>query len=87
MKIVIGDNYAGFGSMADDTCDDIVEQYVDDRANPMFVSFVEQHPDITGDLCIVEIPDEITDWMIAEYDNYYEAVFYVLDGKIHVETP
>lgn len=31
---------------------------------------------------IVEIPDEVTDWKIDEYDGW-ESVIYVLDGKIH----
>ena len=31
---------------------------------------------------IAEIPDEVTDWEISEYDGW-EEVTYVLDGKIH----
>lgn len=31
---------------------------------------------------IAEIPDEVTDWEISEYDGW-ESVIYVLDGKIH----
>ena len=31
---------------------------------------------------IAEIPDNVTDWEISEYDGW-ESVIYVLDGKIH----
>lgn len=31
---------------------------------------------------IVEIPDNVTDWEISEYDGW-ESVVYVLDGKIY----
>ena len=32
-------------------------------------------------LCVAEIPDEATDWMIIDYDGL-ETVYYVVDGKI-----
>jgi hypothetical protein len=34
-----------------------------------------------GDLVVVEIPDNATDWNIEEYDGL-ETVIYVLNGRI-----
>lgn len=33
-------------------------------------------------LCIVEIPDEATDWEMNEYDGI-ETITYVVDGKLY----
>lgn len=87
MKIVVTDNWAGFGCLADESFDDFIDQYCDDRANPEFVTWVEQNPEAAGDLSVVEIPDEATDWIISEHDECCEVVFYVVDGKIHTTGP
>lgn len=83
MKIVISDNWGGFGCLVDESFEDFIDQYHEDRANPEFVAWVEQNPEVAGDLSVVEIPDEATDWVINEWDDCYETVFYVVDGKIH----
>lgn len=87
MKIVVSDNYAGFGSQVHHSCEDLVDGFADNRTDVNFVNFVENNPKLKGDLCIVEIPDNATDWLIAEHDNHYEAVFYVVNGKIRIITP
>ena len=51
------------------------------RTNPLFIQWVEAHEDET-DLVVVEIPQEVTDYIIQECDGI-ETVLYVLDGKIY----
>ena len=83
MKMVINANYGGFGF-------GVAEQYEDwvrdfdfecDRFNAELVEFVEAHPDECGDLGVIDIPEEATDWEINEYDGW-ESVIYVLNGRI-----
>lgn len=85
MKIVINGDFGGFGLGVDKKYRDLVDyfewQSMDERANPKLVDFVENHPDECGDLVIVTIPDDATDWDINEHDGY-ESVIYVKDGKI-----
>ena len=80
MKLVINGTYGGYGYGVADEFKALVEKY--DRTAPELVAFVEGHPDDCGDLEVVEIPDESTDYLIDEYDGA-ETVFYVVGGKIY----
>lgn len=82
MKIVINGNFGGFGYDVADAYKDFVNQLAGERDDLELVAFVENHPDERGDLCVVEIPDNATDWEIDEYDGS-ESVTYVVNGKIY----
>lgn len=82
MKIVINGTYGGYGYGVADEFEALVEKYEDNRTAPELVAFVEGHPDDCGDLNVVEIPDESTDYLIDEYEGV-ETVFYVVNGKIY----
>lgn len=85
MKMVINANYGGFGLDVAEQYENWVYNFTGDRFNTELVEFVETHPDECGDLAIVIIPDEATDWEMDEYDGW-ESVIYVLNGKIvHAE--
>ena len=85
MKMVINANYGGFGLDVAEQYKGWVRSFERDRFNAELVEFVETHPDECGDLAVVIIPEEATDWEMDEYDGY-ESVIYVLDGKIiHAE--
>lgn len=91
MKIVINTCYGGFGISDEALADLGVEE---DRAydggfrtNEALVALIEEKgSDYCSDefalLKVVEIPDEITDWEISEYDGI-EEVLAVINGKIH----
>lgn len=81
MKMVINANYGGFGLNVVEQYEDWVLNFEDDRFNTELVEFVETHPNECGDLAVVIIPDDATDWEMNEYDGY-ESVTYVLNGKI-----
>jgi hypothetical protein len=81
MKMVINANYGCFGLNVAEQYEDWVRHLEGDRFNAELVEFVETHPDECGDLAIVIIPDEATDWEMDEYDGW-ESVIYVLNGKI-----
>lgn len=82
MKLVINGTYGGYGYGVADEFEALVEKYEDDRTAPELVAFVEGRPDDCGDLNVVEIPDDSTDYLIDEFDGA-ETVYYVVDGKIH----
>ena len=82
MKIVLNTDFGGFGYGVAEQYEDWVCELESERTSPELVDFVETHPDECGDLEIVEIPDESTDWDIDEYDGF-ESLIYVVDGKIH----
>jgi hypothetical protein len=84
MKIVINVEFGGFGYDVAEKFEDFVYKYSDDRTNPELIQFVENQPEECGQLAVVEIPDNATDYMINEYDGL-ESVIYVVDGKIHIE--
>ena len=82
MKIVINADFGGYGCDVSEQYVDLVDRYEGDRTNPELVSFVENHPDDCGDLAVMTIPDNATDWDIQDYDGN-EDLIYVVDGKIH----
>ena len=82
MKIVVNADFGGFGYGVSKEYKGCVFAYENDRANPELVAFVENHPDDCGDLAIMTIPDNATDWDIQEYDGN-ENLIYVVNGKIH----
>lgn len=82
MKIVVNANFGGYGCDVSEQYEDLVDRYENDRTNPELVTFVENHPDDCGDLAIMTIPDNATDWDIEDYDGN-ETLIYVVDGKIH----
>ena len=82
MKIVINANFGGYGCDVSEQYVDLVDRYQNDRTNSELVAFVENHPNDCGDLEVVTIPDNATDWDIQDYDGN-EDLIYVVDGKIH----
>ena len=82
MKIVVNADFGGFGYGVSKEYEECVFAYENDRANSELVAFVENHPDDCGDLAIMTIPDNATDWDIQEYDGN-ENLIYVVNGKIH----
>lgn len=87
MKMVINECYGGF-SLPEEFCENFgFDSYDDiDRTNPDLIDFIEAKGGEVRHGCahlvVEEIPDEVTDWEISEYDGY-ESIIYVLDGKIH----
>lgn len=85
MKYVINTTWGGF-SVPTEVCERLkcdpycfnVDEF-DVRASSELIAWVEAHPD--GDLGVVNIPDNATDWEINEYDGL-EHIIAVVDGKI-----
>jgi len=88
MKIVINGDWGrdwGRGFCLTKTAARIlgVETYDDSdavRTNPLLIKMLEEGEEINS-LEVVEIPDNATDYRIAEYDGI-ERVIYVVDGKL-----
>jgi hypothetical protein len=84
MKMVINADYGGYGYGVAEQYEDLVNE--NDRFSAELIEFVETHPNECGDLAVINIPDEATDWELDEYDGW-ESVIYVLNGKIvHAEV-
>ena len=86
MKMVLNKCFGGFG-IADEYLPELgVERWPIQRDNPKLIELVEKVGEKVGDeyseLCVVEIPDEATDWEMNEYDGI-ETITYVLDGKLY----
>ena len=90
MKIVINKCY-GVMSLSTKACDRLGCHPYDFcadvmRTNSDLIQVVEElGEEASGScakLCVVEIPDEATDYMIVEYDGR-ETLYYVVDGKIY----
>lgn len=82
MKIVVNADFGGYGCDVSGQYADLVDRYEDDRTNPELVDFVGNHPNDCGDLAVMTIPDNATDWDIED-DDGNETLIYVVDGKIH----
>ena len=92
MKIVINNDYGGFGlsKEAQERLDrESLQKYntlQEERSDPVLVHIVEELGEAANDgwsyLKIVELPDNVTDWRIEEYDGL-ESIIYVVDGKMH----
>ena len=89
MKFIINDCFGGF-SLSDFAVDalglDSPWSQIE-RNDPALINLFNRYGSERigrkhAELCMVEIPDEATDWMIQEYDGC-ESLIYVLDGKIH----
>jgi len=86
MKLVINTSFGGF-CLPDEFCElHGLERWDSvDRDQPELVSYVEargQVQTLYGELEVVEIPQEATDWEINEYDGQ-ESISYVLNGKLY----
>ena len=81
MKVVVNYAFGGFGYHVPKEYKDLVYRYENDRTNPELVDFVENHPNDCGDLAVMTIPDNATDWDIQE-DDGDEIIIYVVNGKI-----
>jgi hypothetical protein len=87
MKLVINTCYGGYGLSEEALAALGIEDYGDiARYDPRLIELVERDPiaaaDDCAELCVVEIPDNATDYYIDE-DDGCESVIYVVDGKIH----
>ena len=74
MKIVLDRSYGGFGHNASQ-----------DRTDPNLIAIVENYPADCGNLEIVEIPDNNTDYYVQERDGM-EEIIYVVDGKLYFKS-
>ena len=87
MKIVINNCYGGFwlpDKVAKMISADPFSHDPKCRTNETLIQMIERKEinDTDGTrLRVIEIPDEVTDWMINDYDGA-EEIIYVLDGKI-----
>ena len=87
MKLVINQCYGGFG-ISEWGMEKLGIEFSDEisRADMRLIELVEKSPEkVSGtyaELEIVELPDEMTDFEITEYDGF-EEVIYVVNGKIH----
>ena len=88
MKMVINSCYGGFSisEKAMEMLDSTSPYEYGLRTDPQLIEVVETLGKEANGMCanleVVDIPDEITDYVINEYDGY-ETVYYVLDGKIY----
>lgn len=88
MKIVVNKCYGGF-AVSQKVCDALGMECVYDtqieRTDPRLVELVETLGDEASGryarLCVVNIPDDVTDWELEDYDGA-ESIIYVLNGKI-----
>ena len=83
MILVLNKAYGGF-SLPQEFCDLYNCEVYDgiERDDARLVSFIQARGGRFGDLVAVEIPDEMTDYEIDEYDGF-ESVTYVVNGKLN----
>ena len=85
MEIVINGTYGGF-SIPDELLNQQLYKELEpdsiypDRVHPLLIDWVKAHPG--GELKVVTIPPEATDYDILEYDGL-ETVVYVVDGQLN----
>lgn len=87
MKFVINNCFGGYG-LSKEFLDKYGEKFEYlERNDPELVSAVEEFGEAessesSASLCIVEIPDDCTDYYIDEYDGR-ENIIYVKDGGLN----
>ena len=90
MKMILNKRYGGF-SISQYIADRIGVNTYDDpntlRVNEDLINYLEifGSDNVSGmfaRLTLVEIPDDITDYEVNDYDGF-ETVTYVLDGKLY----
>jgi len=90
MKIVVNKCYGGF-SISDKAAHGLgitkEGRYNIRRDDPTLIEAIERFGSeyasgLFAQLEIVDLPSNMTDWMIEEYDGY-ETVYYVVNGIIH----
>jgi hypothetical protein len=52
------------------------------RTDLRFINWLEKHNYYEDEFKIIEVPDNTTDFAIADYDGM-ETLYYVVDGKIY----
>ena len=85
MKMVINGTWGGFELPEDYAavkCEGFKWDCSDEVRRDLDLIDIVESDDYDGDLEVVEIPDEATDYYIEDYDGN-ESVIYVVDGKIH----
>ena len=89
MKIVLNRTFGGFhypekfcqryGVGSYDWCNHIDNgEY---RFQDSLIDWVEKNPQDSEGLRVIDIPEDVTDWQIHEYDGV-ESIICVIDGKI-----
>jgi hypothetical protein len=89
MKIVVNDTFGGFHypeefcKCYNDSPYDWMDYTDDDeyRFHDNLIDWVETNPQDSEGLRVIDIPDNVTDWQIHEYDGL-ESIICVIDGKI-----
>lgn len=87
MKFVINNCFGGYG-LSQEFLDKYGKKFEClERNNPELVAAVEEFGEakssgLFSSLCIMDIPDDCTDYYIEEYDGR-ENIIYVKDGKLH----
>ena len=88
MKIVINRCYGGF-SITDGCAEKLgIDKWdaSDYRTDERLIEMVEKSADGVSGYCsqltVVEIPDNMTDYEVNEYDGF-ESITYVVDGLLH----
>lgn len=85
MKIVINSAFGGFylpkGFVKLQGLESCYDYDEDLRESDALISYIEENGPEDSDLEVVEIPDNVTDWQIHEYDGL-ESIICVIDGKI-----
>ena len=79
MEIVINTSYGGISEAS--AAKRLDPQFIEDVEMGRFVGYVDEKYGIAETLRVVEIPDDVTDYRIVNYDGC-ELVIYVHNGMI-----